>query len=218
MAKDFFDSVCAPFVTDLTRRGYEAHGCHFVRQVEGLRGTVWLVEGVSSLSGYFMPRLAVGIPALGEDVAVLSRDLHQLAHPDRRGSWYAWKADETSLAKAREDLVAKGLPWLDKHLSIAILVDALEQERDRPPTRSKSSWWSLGTRDTEQAASPVRLNVLQFLSYAYELQGRPEAALATWRGYIAGHRQLQKGSSLERMLNERLAALDGQAKASGHST
>jgi hypothetical protein len=215
VSKEFETSVCAAFVADLAARGYEAHICSFVRRTEGLRGTVWLVEGVSSLKGYFMPRLSIGVPAIGLDVAVLSRDLHQLVDPDTGARWYAWGEGSTaSVAKARADLLTEGLPWLEKHLAVDGLVQALEQERDRPRARAKKAWWRLGAPSATDLAPPVRLNVLQFLSYAYELQGRHAPALESWERYIAGHSRLEKGSSLEQSLTERLNVLKARAKSS----
>lgn len=106
-----------------------------------------------------MPRLSVNIPALGLDVAVLVRDLHQLVDPDGRARWYAWSAEHTApVAQARGDLLTKGLPWLEKHLEIKGLVDALEQERDRPRARGTRAWWHLGTRDVKDDTPPTRLN------------------------------------------------------------
>lgn len=214
MSKEFDASVCAAFVADLASRGYEAHGCHFVRSTESLRGTVWLVEGAVSFKGYFMPRLSLGIPAVGLDVAVLSRDLHQLVDPGARARWYAWTGDPAaSIARAKHDLLTVGLSWLEKHLDVRGLVDALEQERDRPRALEKRPWWRLKAPSVEHSAPPVRLNVLQFLSHAYELQERHAAALESWSKYIAGHSKLEKGSSLERALNERLRALEARANA-----
>ena len=111
MSKEFEASVCAAFVADLAGRGYEAHGCHFVHQEESLRATVWLVEGVSSLKDSFMPRLSIAVPALGPDVAVLSRDLHQLVDPEARARWYTWTGESAkSIARAKHDLLTSGLP------------------------------------------------------------------------------------------------------------
>ena len=215
MSKEFEASVCHAFVADLAGRGYEAHGCHFVRQEQSLHGTVWLVEGVSSLRGSFMPRLSIGTPALGLDVAVLSRDLHQLVDPESSACWYTWTGESAaSIAKAKHDLLAVGLAWIEKHLDVQCLVDALEHERDGPRASGKRPWWRLGSPSAKDLALPVRLNVLECLSYAYELQGRHAAALESWDRYIAGHSRLEKGSALERALNERLQALRVRSNAS----
>jgi hypothetical protein len=150
---------------------------------------------------------------IGPGIAVLSRDLHQLVDPDAPTRWYPWTVgDARSLARAKDDLIREGLPWLEEHLSLENLIVALEHERDRP--RAPQGRESLRVRDaTEDLTPPVRLNVLRFLSYAYELHGRIQAALEAWERYIRGHTLLEKGSSLERQLNERLVRLKMAAKA-----
>lgn len=214
MSRDFEAFVCSVFVADLTGRGYQAQGCHFVCQKGTLRGTVWIVEGVASLNGSFMPRLSIALPALDPTVAVLSRDLHQLVDPNARARWYSWTGESaTTIARAKHELLTVGLSWLEKHLDVQDLVHALEQERDRERAPEKRRWWRLRTPSAKDSP-PVRLNVLQFLSYAYELQGQPAAALESWERYIAGHSRLEKGSALERAFNERLQALRARSGSS----
>lgn len=215
MSNDFDASVCAAFEADLAARGYERIGCNFLRRTESLRGTVLILEGQSGLKGFFMPRLSIGMPAIGLDVAVLSRDLHQLVDREASSRWYAWaEGAGASVAKARADLLAKGLPWLEKHLTVDGLVHALEVERDRPRARAKRAWWRLTTPSGMDTVPPVRLNVLQFLSYAYELQGRHAAALESWERYIAGHLRVEEGSSLALALSERIQVLKARTNSS----
>jgi len=215
VSKEFEASVCNMLTADLVSLGYEAHGCSFVRRSEALRGTVWLVEGASSLKGYFMPRLSIGIDAIGPDIAVLSRDLHQLVDPQAPTRWYAWTGDAKATPRAKEALLRAGLPWIEQHLTLQGLVEALEYERDRPRAAQKTAWWRFGTPTPERTPPPVRLNVLQALSHAYELQRRYDTALDTWSNYIEGHGLLQEGTALERQLTERLRVLRAAANAHG---
>lgn len=206
MSKQFDVSVCGQFSRDLVPLGYEARGCVFLRQNEGLHATVWLVEAVSSLAGRFMPRLSVGLEAIGPDVAVLSRDLHQLVNPDTPALWYSWTDGSESIDEARRALLAHGLPWLSRHLSVSGLIHALEQQQV-PAEVVAQPWWYLGRRRARTSPPPENLNVLQALSQAYEMQGRYDDAISAWMRYIAAHSRLQKGSQLERQLTERLESL-----------
>ena len=208
MSKHFESSVCGQFSGDLRALGYEAQGCLFVRRNEGLRGTVWLVEGVSSLKDRFMPRLSVGLDALGPDVAVLSRDLHQLVNPGAHTLWYSWAKGSESIDEAKRDLLTHGLPWLAKHRTLPGLTEALEQQQHSPGEVARQPWWHLGRQQARSSPPRANLNVLQALSLAYELQGRYDQAIDAWRSYIAGHSQLRKGTELERLLTERLESLN----------
>jgi hypothetical protein len=117
------------------------------------------------------PGLSIAVPALGLDVAVLSRDLHQLADPDSRACWYTWTGESAaSIARAKHDLVTVGLSWLEEHLDVQGLVDALEHERDRPRASGKRPWWRSGTLGARDSAPPSR-----------DTQSSREAALLSGR-------------------------------------
>lgn len=179
-------------------------GCTFIAASEASFGVVWLVEGQTFLKGSFMPRLSVGLNAVGRDVAVLSRDLHQLVAPESQTQWYLWRDDEAPQRDIIEEVLNVGLPWIRKHMDLESMAQALEQGayfRERAEGRR----WLFSS--PKEPRLRVNSNNLQFLSYCREAQGRYSEALGWWDKYISTHTLFDQASELARQLKERRDAL-----------
>lgn len=183
MGKAFNETVCAALGPLLADRGYsERAPCTFVRDCGASFGTVWLVPGTGSLRGQFMPRLSVGLAALGGTVAVLSTDLHVLQSPQTT-AWYSWEDEEWDSKGVSADLISLGLPWLERNTDLQHLAQALEARRRHASAPLKSSWWAFARN--QRPPQSVDSNALRFLSYCREAQGRYGDALEVWREYMA---------------------------------
>jgi len=193
MSRIFDASVCRRFEALLVENGWRKKGVGtFLKPGEaGVFGMIWLVEGASHLKGTFMPRLSIGMEAIGDDVAVLSTDLNSRTTPART-EWYSWAQPELSdaVSAAIGDLRESGLPWLESHLSWSGLTAALVARLSK-----------LGGPDS---------NTLRFLSHAYEAQGQFPQALIAWHRYKANLNRLVEGSDADRAIAARERALSSR--------
>jgi hypothetical protein len=101
-------------------------------------GMVCLVEYDENV----IPRLSVGLQALGMDKVVLSTDLHVLVSPDKL-IWYAPGGNvQLEATKLEQDFVRLGLPWLERHTEVNELTRALEAKLSpEVPRVPRRRWW-----------------------------------------------------------------------------
>jgi hypothetical protein len=207
MSKAFERIVCRSFEAPLLSRGFTRDTpCVFVQDAKASFGTVWLVEGQTYLKGHFMPRLSIGLSALGRDIAVLSRDLHQLVAPEQHTEWYRWGEGTAATHESIEHLLEHGIPWIQKQTNLDTLAAVLEGTAQIDETADiKRRQWPFGTPRSD--ARPVNSNSLRFLSYCREAQGRHIDALHWWRLYIESLDLVEPGSEHHKRLMARDAAL-----------
>ena len=190
MSRAFDQNVCGKVRNVVEAHGYRRRSaCAFVKDTSEALGMIWFVEGRSHIAGYFMPRLSVGLRAVGDDIVVLGTDLHLLVAPDRF-SWYAWGDEGTAppnVASAVEDMERVGFPWLDAHLDLSQLAVALE---------TKAS-----------AAQQRDSNTLLFLSHCYESQGQLQAAINAMVRYRSTFTLLDPSGDRAKSIDERESAL-----------
>jgi hypothetical protein len=164
-------------------------------------GMVCLVEYDENV----IPRLSVGLQALGMDKVVLSTDLHVLVSPDKL-IWYAPGGNvQLEATKLEQDFVRLGLPWLERHTEINELTRALEAKLSpEVPRVPRRRWWQAAAKPGKAPRPPAPFT-WKALSYCYEQQERWGDSLTAWRGYLG------KEPSLEE--RARLAMLEGKANA-----
>jgi hypothetical protein len=198
MSRAFDRSVCTKVRQIVEAFGYHRrNACSFVKETSDALGMIWFVEGRSHVAGHFMPRLSVGLRAVGDDVVVLGTDLHLLVAPDRF-FWYAWGEEGTAppnTATALEDLERVGLPWLDAHMDLSQLAVALEAKAG----------------GSQQGDS----NTLWFLSHCYESQGKCSAAIDAMRRYRSTFTLLDPSGDRAKSIEERQSVLKAKLAAQG---
>ena len=179
---------------------------------ETLRKDVGAIFGLAHLvinGNGFMPRLSVGLYPFSSTGVVLTTDLHVLVSTEKYFSYSFTQGDELRM---EQDLLAVGLTWLEAHLDLGRLTQALEARVtlvSRPPAR-RWPWSTLTLRDSKPDEPRVSPVVLRALSYCYELQSRFNDALRSWEGYLA-----TKTLGRDDELLDRLRLL--QEKAGGRS-
>lgn len=205
MANAFEEKVCNALRPILRERQYsERDASTFILDQGASFGTVWLVPGTGSLKGRFMPRLSVGLAAIGPHVAVLSTDLHTLKAP-RTSDWYQWDIEPWDSTEVSKDLLALGFPWVESNTRLEHLAEALEARRRRSDEQPARKWWQPSSKEARQR--PVDSNALRFLSYCREAQGDHAEALNVWTEYAESLTGLQPGSTAHQEIARRAEEL-----------
>lgn len=205
MADAFERKVCNTLRPILRERQYsERDACTFVLDQGPSFGTVWLVQGMGSLKGRFMPRLSIGLAAIGPHVAVLSTDLHTLKAP-ATSDWYQWDVEPWDSAEVSKDLLTLGLPWVESKTRLEHLAEALDARRRRSDEPPVQKWWQPSPEKARPR--PKDSNALRFLSYCREAQGDYSEALKVWTEYAESLTGLQPGSTAHQEIVRRAEEL-----------
>jgi hypothetical protein len=178
----------------------------------------------------FVPRFNVWLaPFYAQTGVMVLKDLSAIVHGAADSRWWRWPHGAAERDRVAREVLAllesEGLPWLLHHGQLPGLIEYLDSRKYRTSERAAS----LGGKGMEQGGITtlysdavgasiggrsdhrVQPEVVQHLSYCYELQGRWEEALASWKEYC-GVFPPSEGSEFSAGVKRRLEYLTTKAE------
>ena len=147
----------------------------------------------------FVPRLSIAARPFEELGAIVSKDLPALLpNPDPNKNWWRWYAREEAVAEILAGLESFGLPWLERLGHLPHLIEHLEANKYFATNPSEdlrkgiASLEEMGIRTlhaqalsggAERPAPQLRPDVVERLSYCYELGRQWAKAFKAWQEY-----------------------------------